>query len=144
MKPKAIIVDIDGTLANCEHRRAHLDDKNWPAFYGAMGDDTLNAWCEQLIGALRCELTVILCSGRPEDYRRVTETWLTFHEIGYDHLFMRGTGDYRKDSIVKEEILHREILPKWDIVFAVDDRKQVVEMWRKNGIVCLQCAEGDF
>ena len=26
----------------------------------------------------------------------------------------------------------------------LDDRNQVVKMWRENGLTCLQVAEGDF
>lgn len=33
---KAIIVDLDGTLANCEHRRHFLETKpkDWKSFHG--------------------------------------------------------------------------------------------------------------
>ena len=47
-------------------------------------------------------------------------------------------------TIVKKEILDRDILPRWDVLFAIDDRQQVVDMWRANGVTCLQCAPGDF
>lgn len=30
------------------------------------------------------------------------------------------------------------------ILFVVDDRDQTVNMWRNNGITCLQCDKGDF
>lgn len=57
---------------------------------------------------------------------------------------MRKTGDYRKDCIVKEEIYRKDIEPIYDILFCVDDRKQVVDAWRELGLTCLQCAEGNF
>lgn len=29
-----------------------------------------------------------------------------------------------------------------DILFTIDDRQSVVDMWRANGITCLQCKKG--
>jgi hypothetical protein len=147
MKRICIIIDLDGTLADCEPRRYHVNGeaKDFGAFFAAIGDDKPFEWCDELITAMsRYGYDIVLCSGRPEDYRKVTELWLTFNRIEYDALFMRPSGDGREDAIVKKEILERDILPKWDVLFAVDDRQQVVDMWRENGITCLQCAEGDF
>jgi hypothetical protein len=30
------------------------------------------------------------------------------------------------------------------VLFVVEDRNRVVEMWREEGLVCLQCAPGEF
>lgn len=139
------IIDIDGTLADCEHRRHHLETKDWTSFYLNMSEDRPNIWCVILTRAIaKMGVDVVLTTGRPEEYREATTNWLHRHGIEYSALFMRATKDYRKDCVVKEEILHRDIQPRWFPLFAVDDRKQVVDMWRKNYIVTLQCAEGDF
>jgi hypothetical protein len=47
---------------------------------------------------------------------------------------MRTGGDQRRDSVVKEEILLNRILPFYRPVVAVDDRKEVIEVWEKYGI----------
>jgi len=57
---------------------------------------------------------------------------------------MRPTGDNRKDAIVKREIFDREIRDRYRILFVLDDRNQVVDMWRELGLTCLQVAPGDF
>lgn len=57
---------------------------------------------------------------------------------------MRPRNDYRRDDIVKEIILDFEILTRYTPIFMIDDRTQVVEMWRRRGFVCLQCAKGNF
>ena len=57
---------------------------------------------------------------------------------------MRQRDDFRPDNIVKEMILDFEILTRYTPYFMIDDRKQVVDMWRKRGYTCLACAEGDF
>jgi hypothetical protein len=57
---------------------------------------------------------------------------------------MRSAGDMRKDSIVKEEIYRQEILGRYNVWFVLDDRNQVVDMWRLLGLRCLQVAPGNF
>lgn len=157
-KKGAIIVDIDGTLANCDHRRHFVDGsigkKDWKAFYEAMIDDTLNKWCDEIIYSLgdteHCCYDTILVSGRPEEYRNLTLEWLKKNGVdstGYfsrEMLFMRKNGDFRDDAIIKEEIYREHIEPYYNILFVIDDRKRVVDMWRRLGLVCLHCADGDF
>ena len=150
-KQKAIIVDLDGTLADCEHRRHLIKEKGWEAFYEKMGDDTVNIWCGILVDCVCAnEVDVILCTGRPERYRKTTEFWLRFHGIFYDLLLMRpdtlpnGKPDHREDFMVKEEIYKTHIEPHYNVLFCVDDRKQVVDLWRRLGLTCLQCSEGNF
>jgi hypothetical protein len=58
-------------------------------------------------------------------------------------LLMRKDGDFRADHIVKQEILDKHI-DKERVLFVLDDRQQVVDMWRRNGLVCFQVAEGNF
>jgi len=57
---------------------------------------------------------------------------------------MRETGSTEKDAIIKERIFRKEIEPKYDVKFILDDRDQVVKMWRSIGLKCLQVAEGAF
>ena len=57
---------------------------------------------------------------------------------------MRADKDQRPDNIIKGEILDMFRKEGRDIAFAVDDRQQVVDMWRENGVLCLQCDVGDF
>ena len=76
--------------------------------------------------------------------RAETEKWLEDKEVEYVALFMRPEGDHRKDNIVKEEIFNNHIRNKYNVIFVLDDRNQVVEMWRSLGLKCLQVADGDF
>ena len=87
---------------------------------------------------------VIVMSGRDESCRKDTEDWLIKHNIPYDHLFMRPEGDMRKDNIVKHELFNEHVRDNFDVRFVLDDRQQVVDMWREMGITCLQVAPGDF
>jgi hypothetical protein len=57
---------------------------------------------------------------------------------------MRPAGDYTADDVMKEGWLACRILPHYRVLFALDDRKRVADMWRRNGITCLHCDEGNF
>lgn len=153
MKRKdTIICDLDGTLANCEHRVHHVRDKpkNWDMFYAGIRKDEINMPVLFVLDALLnrepVHFSLIFCSGRPERCREDTEWWLReFCGFGRNDytLLMRKDGDRREDYIVKQEILDEHI-DKERVLFVLDDRQQVVDMWRRNGLTCFQVAEGNF
>ena len=144
----AIIIDLDGTLCNVSHRVHFVKESppNWPAFFDACSDDTPNAAIVALFHmTTQVNYQILFVSGRPETHRKQTEDWLWRHELGnYAELLMRPAGDYRADAVVKRELYEAHIAGQYDVLFCVDDRDQVVAMWRALGLVCLQCAEGDF
>lgn len=150
-KEPAIICDLDGTLCNIDHRLHHVRDgkKNWKAFFEEMKNDKVNDWCLDIINKFYSDNRIVFCSGRPDSYREITSNWINENCIftpgsnSYS-LFMRNRSDHRRDDIAKENILDFEILTRYTPKFVIDDRKNVVEMWRKRGLVCLQCAEGNF
>lgn len=144
---KAILVDIDGTLADVEHRVHHVqsDTKNWKAFNDGMVHDELNLWCADLIKAMKKEgYKTVFITGRGESYREHTIEWMKKHNIEMDELFMRPASDRREDFEVKRELYEERIKSLYKVLFVVEDRASVVKMWREIGLVCLQCDWGDF
>lgn len=145
---KTIIFDIDGTLADLNGREdfLHQEKPDWKSFNENMDKDLPNTPVVALYRTLykSKEYEMILVSGRQERFRKVTETWLAWHEIPFDTLLMRSDDDNRHDSEVKQDILRELQAQGKEILFTVDDRQSVVDMWRANGITCLQCAKGDF
>lgn len=188
-----IIVDMDGTVANCDDRRKRAfqgptihkrlqegadggdggpcplekivtdrycnacggsANKNWPLFFQGIENDPPITPIIELIarvldntGAEYGEddgLDVIIVSGRSLDEGGTgTEKWIEKNlPFPVKHLFMRNAQDYRADDIVKQEIL--DLLPKERIKWVFDDRQRVVDMWRRNGLTCLQVADGQF
>lgn len=146
MKLKAVIVDMDGTIANVEHRRHFItgEHKDWRSFNESCRTDTANQWCVDLVKMLQKEYHIIIVSGRNHEFKEHTEDWLADHDIYPSRLFVRGPKDSRNDSIIKEEIYKTFIEPNFDVAFCIDDRQRVVDMWRSLGLVCLQCDVGNF
>jgi phosphoglycolate phosphatase-like HAD superfamily hydrolase len=144
----AIIIDLDGTLCDVSHRTHFVKQSppNWPAFFDACVDDTPNPAVVALYHmATQVNYRILFVSGRPETHRTQTEDWLWKHELGnYAELLMRAAGDYRQDAVVKRELYEAHIAGRYAVLFTVDDRDQVVAMWRDLGLVCFQVAEGNF
>jgi len=150
--PNAIICDIDGTLAIINDRNPYDPSLCWK--------DIPNKPVIECIKAMHAHgCTIIFMTGRQEKWREQTETYITDHVrvpiIGFDvagsptrpiqhELIMRATGDMRKDSVVKQELFDAHVKGKFNVLFAIDDRDQVVQQWRFMGLTCFQCAEGDF
>lgn len=132
----AIICDIDGTLAHMKNRS--------PYDWSRVDTDEVDPIIKNLLNTIESKYVIILTSGRDEVCREKTEKWLRENEIPYGMLLMRPEGDIRKDSIVKREIFENYIRDYYNIQFVLDDRNQVVEMWRSLGLKCLQVQEGDF
>ncbi len=136
--PEAVLVDIDGTVALMGNRN--------PYDMTRVGEDRPNPAVITAVRAMHAfGHHIVFCSGRTDDCYDVTERWLATHvDVPYEALFMRKTGDTRKDSIVKAEIFEREIRHRWSVTGVFDDRAQVVRMWRSLGLTVFQVADGNF
>jgi len=135
--PPAWIVDVDGTLALMARRS--------PYAWHRVGEDAPNPPVVELVRALRgAGNAVVVVSGRDGVARAATLAWLDRHEIPHDVLLLRARGDTRRDSVVKREIFDRSIRHVWQVRGVLDDRDQVVRMWRDLGLTCAQVAPGDF
>jgi phosphoglycolate phosphatase-like HAD superfamily hydrolase len=144
-----IIFDVDGTIADVEHRRHHVNGtskKNWKAFKQETVNDTPIQWvCDIAKRHIALGDSVAFFSARNESQRDVTEKQIS-EWIGHGHkgVFLRPDGDFRCDAEFKLELANKfeELGGKIDLVF--DDRNKVVDMWRSRGTTCVQVADGDF
>jgi predicted kinase len=136
--PKAIIVDIDGTLAQMQGRS--------PYDWHRVGEDTpVEAVMNAVHAASQFNRKIIVMSGRDEACHDITKTWLTKHlGVSWHELHMRPEGDNRKDNIIKQELFDKHVRTKYHVEYILDDRDQVVKMWRAMGIPTFQVAEGNF
>lgn len=138
---KAIIVDIDGTLAKMNGRG--------PFEWHRVGEDKLNKPVRDVVQAMNWgypgDIEIIIFSGRDGSCKEETVKWLANNDIDYDQLHMRPAGNFEKDNIIKRRLFDEHIAGKYDILFVLDDRNQVVDMWRKDlGLTCFQVDYGDF
>jgi predicted kinase len=148
-KPPAIIVDLDGTLAERDMSqgdkiRGHFDLKR-------VGEDLVVQPVYDIVNGWRNDdenRYVVFLSGREEICREETIQWLYkigFHDglwdLGYFALFMRPKNDNRSDYIVKKELFEKHIEPFYDVKFAIDDRPSIVQLWKDLGIFCMNVGD---
>ncbi len=141
---KWVIVDLDGTLADCSHRVPLIPD--WDAFHAGCSDDPAYMHIVELVRLLQRHHNLCILTGRSSKVRSETEAWLTGYGIEWDALFMRPETDFTPDVEFKwriaQDFFGPHILQK--VWLVIDDRDKVVQMWRDRGLTCLQPRLGDY
>ena len=136
--PKAIICDLDGTLAIMRNRN--------PYDATHCNEDELNEPVANLLRYFyKNGYQILLVTGREERFHEPTASFLEKNSISYRQLWMRKNKDFRKDAVIKREIFDTEIAGKFYVELVLDDRNQVVDMWRKElNLTCFQVDYGNF
>lgn len=139
-----VIFDIDRCLADNSHRE-HLVNgktKNWDEFYEECVRDKSILPTIKLLRCLHaCGNIIFLVTGRPEKIREETERWLEDRKIPYQELLMRYDNSFIKDDKLKKAILDKLEDEGYQIDLAFDDSDAVIEMYRMNNIIAMQCNE---
>jgi len=168
MDKHTVIFDLDGTLADIEDRRQMSIKPNgkmdWDIFFhpdNIKYDKPIPAIVSLIQTYDQRGYKIVIFSGRNDRSWNETIAWLKRYEIPHDLLVMRpdkfksksfpvaegnpATGDMR---FMPDEILKKKMLDTFvdinDVLFVVDDRQKVVDMWRDLGLVVLQPAPGNF
>lgn len=150
MTTDTVIVDVDGTLAEFDPQRVREwvlgAEKHWTPFFAHMAEAPAIEPVARLVRLLCTQgQRIVICSGRPESHREHTHRWLVERGIPFDGLYLRGVGDdHLADEIVKARLLEQMRSDGFSPWLVLDDRDAVVAQWRRLGLTCLQCAEGDF
>lgn len=134
---RAIMVDIDGTVAL-------MNDRSPFEWHKVLSDSVVDHVVKIVRWAAEAGYQIIFMSGRDAVCRKDTIAWFDKHNVWFDRLIMRPEGDMRKDSIVKKELFDKYVRDEYNVAFVLDDRNQVVDMWRSIGLPTLQVAPGDF
>lgn len=138
-KPKAILVDTDGTVACHTPHRSPYDTSRY-------AEDTPIGDVIDLVGAVSWldDITIIGLSGRSEDFFGVTSVWWD-ENVGFcpEKFYMRASGDTRKDTIIKSEIFDEHIADRYNVIGVIDDRPSVNRMWRAKGLTTFQVGDPD-
>ena len=136
--------DIDGTVADIQHRR-HLSGKDWDAFFDAAPDDLPIPHIIRTVQQFKSlGWAVIFITGRSDRIRGPTKDWLAKHKVTFDGLYMRSKDDRRTDDIVKDGLFRQAVFDGWEPDLVLEDRQRVVDMWRAYKVPTIQVAPGDF
>ncbi len=139
-----VIVDIDGVLANGDHRQHLVRAKRWEEFFDAANRDLPIAETAVLLRLLDQDLVVVLMTGRPLRTREATTSWLAEHGYRWDLLVMKDDDDLRKTHHAKREAVaalrHLGFTP----VLALDDEPGNVTMYREEAVPCLYIHSGYY
>lgn len=131
-KPRAVIFDMDGTLASMTHREKFVQQspKNWSMFHGGMVLD--RAIRETALEARKARARgdkVIIVTLRPDRFASHTKRWLKDNDIPFDEAYFRPEGNYERGDVVKRDIYEQHIADRFDVVMSYDDNPTMVEMW---------------
>lgn len=143
-------VDLDGVVADVRHRLHHVTGgarvaggtrvaggrKDWDAFFAAAADDPLLPEGAAVVARLRQDHEVVWLTGRPEQCRAATLSWLAEHGLPDGRLVMRESGDRRPARVTKVELLRR-LAAERPVDVLVDDDEQVVQAARQAGFEVL-------
>lgn len=151
---KNVIFDLDGTIALIDDRRKLSTKDNgkidWDVFFNPDNinlDQPNNAVITMLRLLKDAGNRIVILSGRSKVTKDATKVWLKKFDVPFDVLKMRPTSRdfmYMPDDQLKQMWLDKLFTNKDDIVCVFDDRQKVVDMWRDNGLTCMQVANGDF
>jgi phosphoglycolate phosphatase-like HAD superfamily hydrolase len=133
--PTLVVFDVDGVLADVRHRLHHVErkPKDWIAFFAAMDEDPLLSEGQVMARAAAADgHLVAYLTGRNEDHRAVTESWLSRHGLPEGELVMRRSEDRRPARVFKPQALRR-LARSNRIVTVVDDDAAVVATLRREG-----------
>lgn len=135
--PHCIIVDVDGTLA-------HMSGRS-PYDWQRVGEDTVDPDVRELVQMYDQQgYHTVIFTGRDGSCYDSTYRWLAFNGIPFDLLVSRAPNDTRPDHVVKREMWERHIKGNLYVKLVIDDRQQVVDMWRDMGFKVFQVADGNF
>lgn len=141
-KPFAVLVDADGTLVDVSSIRYLVDGavRDFDKFHRGSVNCPPNQKVKDLIQALgTLGLFNLLLTGRSEKYRSLTDFWLALNEVEIHDVFMRGSLDTRSDLDLKNTIFER-ISHTFTPIVAIDDRPELLELWRSKGVAFVYSA----
>ena len=162
-----VIFDIDGTLLDISHRLKFIKPldpyrgkKDWKAFR----DPKQKRWDEPIMpvvhifNALLADgHNMIISTGRMRDEENDTRNSLVHYipeltaKRGDDSwlipFYMRRMRDYRKDTVLKKEMLNIMRIDGYNPVMVFEDRPSVINMWHEQGLKVMDVrdpSKGDF
>ena len=131
-----ILCDIDGTVANNDHRQHFLEGKkDWDGFFDALDKDKpIFLIINKIIRENEYGKNIIFLTGRPERYRKTTRDWLIKYFNFEIRLLMRNDNDRRGKLDIKKEIFESNFNSN-DIDYVIDNDEDLLKMWAELSLV---------
>ena len=147
-KQKAIIVDLDGTLCNTDHRAHFGIAREYEEFNAKANDDGIYSDVATFLHLVSSSHEIVAITARPEKYRKLTMWWLVHHKVPVDHLIMRPMDDFRHDWELKMDLVRSHFgsieAALARVLCVLEDRTRVVDEYRKHGFACWHVREGIY
>lgn len=137
----AIIWDLDGVLANSDHRLHYIvEDRanpDWESYHKyTMDDIPIKAGCMIFRAFASLRYNQFICTARPEENRVLTGMWLRKYSLYPKRLLMRADDDKREGHLVKLDMLRALWSMGYEIAMAFDDHPEIINMYRMSGVPC--------
>jgi len=136
-----IMVDIDGVLSDDRWRRHHWLHKNYNLYHSCSPKDQPILGIVHLLNCWQGH--VVLSTARPEQYRLMTESWLSKYHIRYDQLLMRKEQDQEPTS-PEIKVKHLSEIRKSGhvVLLMIDDRRDVCKVMGHQAVDNLTFSKG--
>ncbi len=145
---RAIVVDIDGVLADASGRQHYLNNaeghRDWRGFFGAVGGDPLLPDTLALLRLLPDEVTIVLLSARPAWVFEITHAWLQRHEVPWHLLILRDEESVAGAAGFKRSVVCGLIEQGFTIELSLDDDERIIDMYRSEHIPALYIHSGYY
>ena len=144
--PRAVVVDVDGVLADAQGRQHHLDwdRRDWDAFFDAVGDDPVVDEVRTLLSLLDPTLVVLLVTARPQRIREATRAWLDAHGLRWDLLVMRPEREHAPAAVFKRDVVDELRDEGFVLELALEDDPRNRAMYLAAGVPCLYVHSGYY
>lgn len=136
-----ILCDIDGTIANNDHRQHFLEGKkDWDGFFSELVNDLpIQIIIDKVIQEQSNGKEIVFLTGRPERYRYSTTLWLKEYFDFEFKLLMRADNDQRNKLIIKKELFEENFVNN-KIFLIIDNDKDLLKMWKDFGLTTLDAS----
>jgi hypothetical protein len=143
------VFDVDGVLANADHRQHLLQPtgggkKDWKTFFSRAGDDALIDEVARLTMLLNPDLYRVLLTARPMTIRDLTVDWLARHDVSWDLLIMRPDREFSPSPVAKRHAVRELRAHGFELLLAFDDDRRNVDMFHDEGVPCIYIHSGYY
>ncbi|MGH9022615.1 MAG: hypothetical protein ACRDV9_05895 [Acidimicrobiia bacterium] len=142
----AVLVDLDGVLADARGRQRFLQDPmpDWYGFFASCGEDPVIGEIKVLLDLMDSALRVVLLTARPSTIVAETQDWIALHEIRWDLLVMRVGRAYDSTRGYKEAAVAELRRHGFQLLLALEDDRRNVEMFRSRGVPTIYIHSGYY